>query len=188
MIIRKYIIFDYVLTKNKSCAKIVAYETVSYATVAYETILGGTMPRISRPLNVISRCQASYRKMMLDGDFAPGYHVYALAICRHPGRSQDELAASLCINKSTIARGIEWLLEKGYVRREPKPEDKRSLLIYPTDKMLQIYPKVKAIADSWNEILTDDISEEELLLTYSVIAKMADNAKKAVFEIGGDKR
>ena len=54
--------------------------------------------------------------------------------------------------------------------------------------MLKIYPKIREVADRWNEIITADISEEELLLTYSVIAKMADNAKKAVFEIGGDKR
>ena len=146
------------------------------------------MPRISRQLNIISRCQAAYRKMMLDEDFAPGYHAYTLAICKAPGRSQDELAAVLCINKSTIARGIEWLLLNGYVRREPNPEDKRSLLIYPTDKMLKIYPKVKSIADSWNEILNSDISEDELAVTYSVITRMAEHAKAAALEIGGDKQ
>ncbi|MBE6645724.1 MAG: MarR family transcriptional regulator [Ruminococcaceae bacterium] len=146
------------------------------------------MPRISRQLNIISRCQSSYRRMRLEGDFAPGYHAYALAICARPGRSQDELADALCINKSTIARGIDWLLENGYVRRELKPEDKRCFLVYPTDKMLEIYPKVKMIADSWNKILTEDISEEELAVTYSVIAKMAEHAKRAALEIGGDKQ
>ena len=171
------------MTKNVSGDKIVADETVAYATN-----LGGVMARISRQMNIISRCQASYRRMMLDEDFSPGYHAYTLAICAKPGRSQDELAGALCINKSTIARGIDWLLENGYVRREPKPEDKRCLLIYPTDKMLNIYPKVKGIADSWNEILTSDISEEELTVAYSVITRMAEHARHAVLEIGGDKQ
>ena len=175
--------FAIILTKRALNDKIVADETVAYATN-----FGGIMPRVSRHLNIISRCQASYRKMMLDADFAPGYHAYTLAIYGVPGRSQDELAEVLCINKSTIARGIEWLLENGYVKREPKPEDKRCLLIYPTEKMLEIYPKVKSIADSWNEILTADISVEELAVTYSVIARMAERAKSAALEIGGDKR
>ena len=146
------------------------------------------MPRVSRQMNIISRCQAAYRRAMLDEDFAPGYHAYALAICAKPGRSQDELATALCINKSTIARGIEWLVENGYVRRDQNPDDKRSMLIYPTEKMLKIYPKIRSIANSWNEILTADISEQELLLTYSVITRMAERARFAVSEIGGDKR
>ena len=122
---------------------------------------------------------------MLDVDFTPGYHGYILAICRKPGRSQDDLAASLCINKSTIARGIEWLLENGYVTREAKPEDKRCLLIYPTEKMLKVYPMVKSIADSWNDVLTKDISEEELEITYSVLMRMAEHAKEATLDVGG---
>ena len=143
------------------------------------------MPRVSRQMNIISRCQATYRRTMLGEHIAPGYHAYVLAICKNPGRSQDELAASLCINKSTIARGIDWLLENGYVTRMPKPEDKRCLLIYPTDKMLQIYPDVKKVSNSWNEILTADISEEELAITYSVLMKMAEHAKAAVIDNGG---
>ena len=146
------------------------------------------MPRVSRQMNIIARCQAAYRKMMLESDFAPGYHAYILAICRNPGRSQEDLAASLCINKSTIARGIEWLLENKYVTREAKVEDKRCLLIYPTEKMLDIYPKVKSIADSWNEIITKDISKEELDITYSVLMRMAEHAKEATFDGGGVKR
>lgn len=164
------------------CDKIVAYETVARAT-----IFGGVMARVSRQLNIISRCQASYRKMMFDADFAPAYHAYVLAICVGPGRSQDELAASLCINKSTIARGIEWLLENGYVRRESKTDDKRCLLIYPTEKMLEIYPRIKSIADSWNDILAKGISDEELDITYSVLMRMAERAKETVLTMGGDK-
>ena len=146
------------------------------------------MPKISNQINIISRCLSSYRRALFDDDFPPGYHAYVLTICRHPGRSQDELATSLCISKSTATRCIERLVQNGYVRREQNPDDRRSQLIYPTEKMLKIYPKIREVADRWNEIITADISEEELLLTYSVIAKMADNAKKAVFEIGGDKR
>ena len=146
------------------------------------------MPRVSRQMNIIARCQAAYRKMMLDADFTPAYHAYILAICGKPGRSQDDLAASLCINKSTIARGIEWLLENGYVTRVAKPEDKRCLLIYPTEKMLAVYPKVKSVANSWNEIITKGISDEELEITYSVLMRMAEQAREAAFDGGGDKK
>lgn len=138
------------------------------------------MPKIMKKLNNISRSQAVYRKSKLDGELPPGCHTYVLAICRAPGRTQDELAADICTSKSTVARRIDWLLERGYVTREPSKEDKRCLLVYPTDKMLGILPEVRWITEEWNSIITEGVSDEDIAIFESVLSRMEMKAKAAI--------
>ena len=44
------------------------------------------------------------------------------------------MARELNVNKSSVTRQLAILEEKGYVERRGDPKDKRSLLIYPTEK------------------------------------------------------
>ena len=54
------------------------------------------------------------------------------AVRHHPGITQTELAQALHADKPAIARRTASLERKGYLRREPNPEDGRSQLLYPT--------------------------------------------------------
>lgn len=56
------------------------------------------------------------------------------AVRHHPGITQTELAAALNTDKPAIARRTASLERKGYLRREPNPEDGRSHLLFPTEK------------------------------------------------------
>ena len=51
----------------------------------------------------------------------------------HPGITQAELTAALNSDKAAIARRTARLERKGYLRREPNPEDGRSHLLYATE-------------------------------------------------------
>ena len=138
------------------------------------------MPRIMKKLNNISRSQAVFRSSQTDGELPPGCHTYVLAICRAPGKTQDELAADICTSKSTVARRIDWLLERGYVTREPSKEDKRCLKVYPTDKMLMLLPEVRRITQQWNSIITEGISDDDMAVFESVLSRMEAKAKAAI--------
>ena len=51
------------------------------------------MAKFMKLLNNISRSQAIYRAERIDvPDLQSGHYAFALAICREPGRSQEELA------------------------------------------------------------------------------------------------
>ena len=52
------------------------------------------------------------------------------AVRHHPGITQTELAAALNTDKPAIARRTASLERKGYLRREPNPEDGRSQLLF----------------------------------------------------------
>lgn len=135
------------------------------------------MPGFMKMLNNISRSQAIYRRSKISAtDLQAGHYAFALAICREPGRSQEELARELCINKSTVARNLSYLEEQGYVCRRPLPHDKRQFSIYPTEKMLAVLPEIKTASLDWMALLSEGISEQELAVFDSVLLRMQTRA------------
>ena len=143
------------------------------------------MPKIMKDMNILSRCQLSYRSEMIKGELCGCHHSFVLAICGRPGMTQDEISRELCLNKSTVARALTQLEERGYVKREQKPEDKRSVLVFPTDKMTEILPTVREITDKWNEMLSEDIPVDQLEIFVSVLNKMSEKAKQITQKTGG---
>lgn len=139
------------------------------------------MPRFMKMLNNISRSQALFRHSRVpDCDLHPGHYAFALAICREPGRSQEELARELCINKSTVARNLNCLEERGYITREALPNDKRQFSVHPTEKMLAVLPEIRRASDEWMELLSEGIPDDELEVFNSVLECMQKRAREIV--------
>ena len=139
------------------------------------------MSKFMKMLNNISRSQAIYRHGKISAeDLQSCHYAFVLAICRTPGRSQEELAQELCINKSTVARHLNCLEEKGYILRNPLPNDKRQFAVYPTDKMLSVLPEVKKASSEWIELLSSDIPSDELEIFNSVLERMEAKAREII--------
>ena len=139
------------------------------------------MSKFMKMLNNISRSQAIYRNSKISAeDLHTSHYSFVLAICREPGRSQDFLAKELCLNKSTVARSLNSLEEKGYITRTPLSTDKRQFSVYPTDKMLSILPEVKNASIEWMTLLSEGIPQEELEIFNSVLERMEDRARKII--------
>lgn len=137
------------------------------------------MPTIMRQINLISRCEGLYRTDRLRGaELGACHHSYVLATCRNPGISQEELARHICINKSGVTRHLTYLEEHGYVSRIHSESDKRVTLVYPTDKMRQVFPDVKRIVEEWNDYLTAGLTEAELAQFRTLLERLALRAKK----------
>ena len=139
------------------------------------------MPKFMKMLNNISRSQAIYRHSKIsDCDLHPGHYAFALAICREPGRSQEELARELCINKSTVARNLTCLEERGYVSRQALSNDKRQFSVYPTEKMLAVMPEIRKASAEWMDLLSEGIPEAELEVFNSVLERMQKRASEII--------
>ena len=125
-------------------------------------------------IDLLSRRAGAFRSIKMgDNSEISGCHLpFVISICRHPGMTQDQLAKHLTFNKSTVARAIGSLEEQGFVKRQADERDRRSLLVYPTQKMLDILPRVLEITREWNEGLCEGISDEELEIFASVLEKM----------------
>ena len=139
------------------------------------------MPKFMKMLNNISRSQSVYRHSKISAtDLHSSHYAFVLAICRESGRSQEELAQELCLNKSTVARTLNSLEEKGYITRTSLPNDKRQFSVYPTEKMLAILPEVKNTSIEWMSLLSEGIPQAELEIFNSVLERMQDKARKII--------
>lgn len=142
------------------------------------------MSTVTGMMRTICRCNAFYRDKFFSDELPGIYHSYVFAICNHPGWSQDRLAKHLCFGKSTVTRHLTYLEENGYCERKTSPADKRETLVYPTDKMLEILPRLGDVFNEWNAALTDGISEEELELFKSVLVKLSQKSREIIYGSG----
>ena len=114
------------------------------------------MPTLNYYLNAIARCTALYRAEALQGsDVSPGDVPYLFHICRHPGLTQEGLGRALYVNKTAVTRHVTHLEQCGLLTRTPAAEDKRALLLHPTQKALEALPALRALNAAWHAVLTE---------------------------------
>lgn len=137
------------------------------------------MSELIRDITEIARCGAQYRTEALAPYGLKGCHAsYLTQICEYPGISQDQLAQRICINKSNVARQAAALEEDGFITRKPSAADKRCLELYPTEKTLELLPKIIAINTCWEECLTQNLSAEEQEVAVKILLQMKEKASK----------
>ena len=111
---------------------------------------------------MITRCMRRFK----DEKLAP-YGVVSrqsellLAISRLPDGSQDRLAEVLSINKSNVARHLAVLEEKGLVRRQPNPADRRLTQVFLTPEAEALLPTLWEVNNQWAAFVTEGLSEAE---------------------------
>ena len=135
------------------------------------------MSDISRDITEIARCCAQYKVDMLSPMGLKGCHAsYLSEICACPGISQDKLAQKLCINKSNVARPAAILEEDGFIIRQPSESDKRCTELYPTEKTLELMPRITGILECWDQCLTQELTDEEITMVTAILERMKEKA------------
>jgi len=146
------------------------------------------LPSFTHNLNIIARCTQMSREQRLSELGIHGGQVpYLLRLCRCPGLSQEEIARALYVNKSTAARQLSSLEQDGYAERRPSEQDRRMLLIYPTEAAVSILLRLREIIRSWNDYLLEDFTEEERVLLQSMMERVSLRARSCIErEMGWD--
>lgn len=139
------------------------------------------MSQITRKLSILSRCQIMFRSNRLrDSGLLPPHYNYVIPICRNPGLSQEQLARQVYVDKYNVTRHLTRLEEAGYVERRPSDSDKRVMLVYPTQKMLDFLPRVRSCIDDWDTFLFEGLSEAELEQFDATLLKITQRAQEYV--------
>lgn len=134
-----------------------------------------------RYVNRIRRCLNMYRTKQLEGEKIDGFQYgYMLKICRHPGILQDRLAKDFYVNKSNVARHLMALEKNGYIYRQPKEDDRRSLQVFPTEHALQVLPLLEQTTLEWKKAVFEGLSEEESQVFMKTLVQIADKAAALV--------
>ena len=85
-----------------------------------------------------------------------------IQLIRHnPGITQAQIREALKIDKGAAARRASSLEAKGYLIRKPNPNDKRSQLLFATDKAEELKVSKTAIESLFYEWLLDELSDDE---------------------------
>ena len=95
---------------------------------------------------------------MKDVDLHPGLSLLVSHVCRNPGCSQEFLVEKVCLDKTTVAHHLARLEEKGYIEKRPSPNDGRARAVYPTEKALQIYPRLHETYTAFYDNLLNSLS------------------------------
>lgn len=135
------------------------------------------MHQIAQMISELSRCRLQYITDSMQPYELKACHAVNLShICSRPGISQDTLARLRYADKSSIARQVATLEEEGLITRTPCNDDKRVMKLYPTDKALELLPQINQIMEYWENLLTQDLSEEEIEALTSLLARMKTRA------------
>lgn len=134
-----------------------------------------------RQISITYRCAMRFREDQLADTGLAGCHTpYLTTLYREPGISQEEMARQLSVNKSSVARQLALLEKNGYVRREASATDKRILLVFPTDKALEVKDRLYHCYYDWSSYLTQDFTDEEQQMLSRFMARIAQRAEDYV--------
>lgn len=97
---------------------------------------------------------------------------------KEDGASQKEIRNDLPISKSTMSKTIDNLTQKRYLRKEKDPKDRRSTLIYLTERGKEMESVIEEVNRKTEKIMLRGFneSEEEELTEY--LEKILKNYRK----------
>lgn len=113
-----------------------------------------------------------------------GQVPYIITLVEEEGRTQNELAGIIRVNRAATARILKNMEAAGLVRREENPQNRREKLVYPTDKSRALADQLVAILDSYNEDIFEGFTDEERGVVLKLMDRALNNAQ-AVADGGG---
>ena len=136
------------------------------------------MDKTERKITKIAREAEKLVTMLLREDGVGTAEIDLIhALRHHPGCTQAKLAELLHADKAAIARRTKNLELKGYLTRQDAPNDRRSQLLYPTEKAETLKSSKAEIEASFYEYLPDTLTPEEAD-TFAALLDRLYNASK----------
>lgn len=147
------------------------------------------MEPFMKPVQQLSRCFTLYRdKQMCSYGLSGCQHSYLIKICQNPGIPQEQIHKILFVNKSSVTRQLSLLEKEGFIARVPHAEDRRQLLVYPTEKAMEVYPKLREVMRQWNTALLEGVPQEQQEEFSKFLHRILDRAIELAQVEGGCKK
>ncbi|MHA2296411.1 MAG: MarR family winged helix-turn-helix transcriptional regulator [Candidatus Hodarchaeales archaeon] len=95
----------------------------------------GSMPEVFDLVNKVTKKLDRFQRLVIreTGLTPPQYNVLSV-LKESDGFQLSHLASACYSSRSTMTSLVDTLEKKGLVRREPNPKDRRSILVYLTEK------------------------------------------------------
>ena len=138
------------------------------------------MSKLTYHLKVVSRYSRLFKNELLQPlGLVNREAEIIMSIRRKPGRSQDDIAEDLLINKSGVARCLASMEERGLVVRTVSPADRRVTLVDLSEKAEALVRQIREVNEKWSEFVTDGLTEEEQAVFLRILENVSVRAHDA---------
>lgn len=93
---------------------------------------------IARALDAISNVEFQQY------DLTKGQYLYLVRICEHPGIIQEQLSKVVMVDRTTVIRAVQRLVDHRLVEKRPDSTNKKIRRLYPTEQARLIYRRIEA--------------------------------------------
>lgn len=136
-----------------------------------------TRKSIGKWISILHRQSQIYINNELKSyDINSSEYIYIVNLAQHEGVNQKCLSDMIIIDDALTTRVMKSLEQKGYIIREKNFEDKRAYNVRLTAKGREVQPIILAKLRRWTEILSRDMSREEVDFIYEKLKLMSNNA------------
>lgn len=133
---------------------------------------------INRQIRRLYRLSQKYAmSQMTQPDLTPAEGQIVRHIGFHGEVSQRHLAEDMNVDKAMISRILQKLEKMGYLIRIEDENDARYKKVIALPPAKEFHIQNKGISESFFDLLTKDIPEEELELLDRLLAQMVEKAK-----------
>ncbi|MCF8308750.1 MAG: MarR family winged helix-turn-helix transcriptional regulator [Bacteroidales bacterium] len=141
---------------------------------------------IGRLISILHRQSRVYFHRQLEPyGLGHGQMPVLMFIIHNEGVTQHEVSRHFQMDKGSTSSLIKSLEENGFIRKETKPDDKRSHGLYITERTKKLHPEFKTIFRGLTEILTQDFTNEEKEKAFELLNRMIGNLKQYTIDEGG---
>lgn len=131
---------------------------------------------IGKLISIIHRKSHVYFQQKLDPlKLSSGQVKIFMYLKKYEGATQQEITDFFQLDKSSTSFLISKMADRGFVRKEPNPDDRRSNKLYLTDTGIEKQEEVKEIFQDWTELLLKGFSPEEQDQAFDYLFRMIDN-------------
>ncbi|AJE04308.1 MarR family winged helix-turn-helix transcriptional regulator [Geobacter pickeringii] len=121
------------------------------------------------------KLRAEMARRLKSFDITPEQWSVLTRLAEADGLPQKQIAESTFKDQPTTGRIIDRLVEKGLVRREANPEDRRGFLVFLTEEGRRLRDKVVPVAARMNEDAGSLLSVEERKNLLALLRKVNAN-------------
>lgn len=105
-------------------------------------------------------------------------HLICAFVYGHCNVSQDDVAAALQMDKTTVAKALASLEGKGHITRRPNPENRRKNILSITEAGKEKIAHVVHIYDDWLTQVNQALSDEEQEQFQSYCQRLLERAEQ----------
>jgi len=96
-------------------------------------------------------------------------------LAKKPGQSMTNVADQLSLNLPTVTKLMDRMVSDNLVYRKPHHSDRRRVLIFPTERGLELYHEASSIAENLERKVDSKVNDlQKLKSTLATIIEISD--------------